>query len=291
MDTLKDIVVIYHKNCPDGFTASWAAWKKFGDNASYIQAGYGDQLPDTIEGKEVYVLDFSYNADILESLQNKAKRLVVIDHHKGSQEYVTSKKEFVFNLSHSGAYLTWEYFFPDTRIPKLVQYISEDDINKLTLPNANEIVAYIMAKPRTFLDFEKLSQEMENDEKEEQIIETGKLLLRYKDIVLDVALNSVHFIDLQGVILPAVNVTLPMFEKSYLLQKIYIKYPPVSLSYRYDEGEWKCSLRSNGMFNCIDLAKQFGGSGHPGSAGFSIKAENGIFPFKVVNIKEFTDSL
>jgi hypothetical protein len=33
---LTDTVVIYHADCRDGFGAAYAAWKKFGDNASYI---------------------------------------------------------------------------------------------------------------------------------------------------------------------------------------------------------------------------------------------------------------
>ena len=37
METLKKIVVIYHDQCRDGFGAAYAAWKKFGDDASYIQ--------------------------------------------------------------------------------------------------------------------------------------------------------------------------------------------------------------------------------------------------------------
>ncbi len=41
----KDIVVIYHKHCPDGFGAAYAAWKKFGDAAEYLPASYGDPVP------------------------------------------------------------------------------------------------------------------------------------------------------------------------------------------------------------------------------------------------------
>lgn len=36
MEPLKEIVIIYHAQCRDGLGSAYAAWKKFGDNASYI---------------------------------------------------------------------------------------------------------------------------------------------------------------------------------------------------------------------------------------------------------------
>jgi len=286
---LKDIVVIYHKHCGDGFGAAWAAWKKFGEEASYIPASYGDLIPEGIEGKEVYVVDFSYDEARLSDLESKAKRLVVIDHHKGGEAHVTARKEFVFNLAHSGAYLAWEYFHPEISVPVFLRYISESDIYSFTLPDAHIICVYLFTRPRTFADFDALYEEMEDESKRGLVIEKGKLLLGYRDILVEPALNSIHFIDLKGVIVPAVNVTLPLDEKSHLLHKVYELYPPVALSYRYDDGEWKCSLRSNGSFDCTELAGKFGGSGHPGSSGFAIKAEEGVFPFTIVenpNIQE-----
>lgn len=282
-DPLKDIVVIYHKNCHDGFGAAWAAWKKFGNMATYIAASYGDPIPEGIEGKEAYVVDFSYDSPRLIDLESKAKRLVVIDHHKGGEAHVRATKEHVFDLEHSGAYLTWQYFHPGTKVPTFLEYISEGDMYVLTLPDAEVICAYLFTRPRTFEDFDTLYEEMEDESKRKTILEKGKLIMGYRDIVIEPALHSIHFINLAGTVVPAVNVTLPMDEKSHLLHKVYELYPPVAMSYRYDDGEWKCSLRSNGDFDCTVLAGKFGGSGHKGSSGFAIKAEPGVFPFTIVD--------
>ena len=32
----KDIVIFYHKECQDGFSGAWVAWKKFGESADYV---------------------------------------------------------------------------------------------------------------------------------------------------------------------------------------------------------------------------------------------------------------
>lgn len=283
MEPLKDIVVIYHDRCHDGFGAAWAAWVKFGEKASYIPAGYGDSLPDGIEGKDVYVVDFSYSGDTLSDLEKKAKNLMVIDHHEGARERVLAVKSNIFNTEHSGAYLAWEYFHEGLKIPKFIEYLSESDIFKPTLPNFEEVTAYLFAQPRTFLDFNRVFEEFEDENRWQGLLEKGRLLLNYREIIIQTASESVDFIDLDGIIIPAVNVSLPMSEKSYLLHTIYKKYPHISMSYRYHEGEWRCSLRSDTKINCIDIAKKFGGTGHPGSAGFSIKAEDGKFPFRFVS--------
>lgn len=284
--SLKDIVIIYHKNCPDGFGAAWAAWRKFGENASYVPASYSDPIPEEIAGKEVYVVDFSYDATRLADLESKAKRLVVIDHHKGGEPHVRATKEHVFDMTHSGAYLAWQYFHPNEKVPEFVEYLSDGDMNVYTRQDARPICAYICATEKEFEAFDGVYEEMEDISRRNDVLEKGRNLMRYRDFVIEPALNSVHFLQLADVVVPAVNAVFPMDEKSYMIQRIYEKYPPVAMSYRYDEGEWKVSLRSNGEFNCMELAKKFGGSGHPGASGFSIKAEPGVFPFVVVDKPE-----
>ena len=40
-------MVLYHDNCPDGFTAAWAVWKALGDRAEYRAMNYGQGLPSS----------------------------------------------------------------------------------------------------------------------------------------------------------------------------------------------------------------------------------------------------
>ena len=55
---MKDIIVIYHGECSDGFGGAWAAWKKFGETVDYIGAHHGDEPPVGLVGKEIYFIDF-----------------------------------------------------------------------------------------------------------------------------------------------------------------------------------------------------------------------------------------
>ena len=277
-----DIVVIYHANCYDGFGGAWAAWKKFGDTATYISAKHGQHLPDGVDDREIYVIDFAYTEPLLLELEQRARRLVCIDHHKTAEAWVPKLKEFVFNLEHSGAYLAWQYFFPEEPVPKCIEYISESDIFKMTLPFAEEVVAYLHALPLTFESYEKMRAEIDDVAGFAQAIEKGTLLMVYRDKVLEVAMGSIHTIAFAGHEIPAINMCFPISEVSYGLHKVYELFPPIAMSYRLDDGIWKCSLRSNGTIDCAEIAQQFGGGGHPGAAGFAIPYEEGIFPFKII---------
>lgn len=79
------IVVIYHGNCADGFTAAWAARKKFGDSAEYVAGVYQNPPPD-VAGKDVVLLDFSYKRDVLRDMAKVARSILVLDHHKSAAE-------------------------------------------------------------------------------------------------------------------------------------------------------------------------------------------------------------
>ncbi len=52
--------VIYHADCTDGFGAAYSAWKQLGNRAEYHACKHGTTPPD-VKGKNVVILDFSYD--------------------------------------------------------------------------------------------------------------------------------------------------------------------------------------------------------------------------------------
>ncbi len=58
MANVRSIAVLYHADCPDGFGAAWAAWKKFDDRAMYPPVRHNEPPPKEIAGKAVYTVDF-----------------------------------------------------------------------------------------------------------------------------------------------------------------------------------------------------------------------------------------
>ena len=93
----KRIVVIYHGECFDGFGGAWAAWKKFGDRASYIPAFDRVDPPHGVRGKEVYLIDYTYPAKIIHKLIARNRSVTAIDHHISAEAAVklTDRKSVV----------------------------------------------------------------------------------------------------------------------------------------------------------------------------------------------------
>jgi hypothetical protein len=79
----REVVVVYHDPCLDGMASRYAAWKKFGNDASYIPGKYEGKLPlDRFKDKRVYCVDFSYKKDAILQILTVCKSLHIYDHHK-----------------------------------------------------------------------------------------------------------------------------------------------------------------------------------------------------------------
>lgn len=63
-------LVIYHGHCMDGFGAAFAAWHFLGDKAQYVAMQHGLPAPD-VEGRNVAIVDFSFNLEIMKALMTK----------------------------------------------------------------------------------------------------------------------------------------------------------------------------------------------------------------------------
>ena len=144
----KSIVVLYHAHCPDGMAGAWVLKQRFDESAEYIAVKRGEGFPDisNLENKEIYVIDFSFTVDEIKEVESKCKKFVIIDHHISSQEEVESAHNYVFDLDHAGCYLAWEYFYPDTPVPLLLQYISEGDIFKYRLADHEKYMPAIYGR-------------------------------------------------------------------------------------------------------------------------------------------------
>ena len=155
-------LVIYHANCADGFGAAFAAWLKLADNVDYFPCQYGSNthkfgwdLLDT-EGREVYILDFSFPKDIMESIFKLAKRVVWLDHHKSAFEmwcgeipeegswcedtnFMQGQHMITLDNNKSGAYLAWEYFHSGTEVPMFIKHIDDRDRWVFAIPGSKEL--------------------------------------------------------------------------------------------------------------------------------------------------------
>jgi oligoribonuclease NrnB/cAMP/cGMP phosphodiesterase (DHH superfamily) len=283
-ENLKDIVIIYHDHCQDGFGAAFAAWKKFGDSASYIPCSDRKNPPEGLVNKEVYILDFSYPAEVLLSLESVNKKLVIIDHHISAKEAVMGVKEHLFCSERSGAYLSWQYFV-SSNVPHFIELLDIIDLAKDKTDSFNDETTYILSKPYSFEAYEELCSDFSDNTKLSEIKKLGAAQNQYLKNIIQTLTEDPSFVEFEGYTVPCLNVYLPINEKSLLLKELYTKYPPFAISYRLDDGKIKASLRSDGItFDVSELAAKYGGGGHKGAAGFVVESD--LFPPMFKPVKE-----
>jgi len=155
-------LVVYHRGCMDGAAAALAAWLRFGDEAEYRPANYGDPAPtdDEVRGRDVYVLDFSYpRAELvrMNAAQMSIDKLIIVDHHKTAQADLAGLDtgqaglRCTFDISKSGAVLAWEHFHNPVSIghefdvPELFAYVQDRDLWRWELPHSKAVSAALGA--------------------------------------------------------------------------------------------------------------------------------------------------
>jgi nanoRNase/pAp phosphatase (c-di-AMP/oligoRNAs hydrolase) len=278
----KDILVVYHAECLDGLGAAAVAYKKFGENAEYIPVKYTDPVPD-MTGKQVYILDFCYDPEVLLPLLHIARKVVVLDHHlkavnnwrfhMNTASYPTL--EMVLNMNSSGAMLAWEYFFPMCQPPALVQHIKDNDLWEFRYPSTKPFITHLKSLRNNIRNWQGL---FDLDAKDYAAhIRSGEAMHKLFEGQLNELLSTTERLSVRinGVEGTAINVS-PTFtsEAGNFLAK---ENGTFALVYSIQGDMVRCSLRSSKGSNCNvnDLAGVFGGGGHENSSGF------------VVSIKKF----
>ncbi|MBI2515219.1 hypothetical protein HYV91_03530 [Candidatus Wolfebacteria bacterium] len=269
---MKSIVVFYHKNCLDGFTAAWAAWRKFGKNAVYIGIEAKSEPVKNLRNKEIYFLDACFEEKPLRRMVKNNKKVVVIDHHLSRKDFVHIATEAVFDLKRSGSALAWNYFHSERLMPKLVSYVEDNDLWRFRLPYARELNNSLETYPMTFEGWSKLAADFQFSGKRKKYIEEGRAIIKYKKKIaqeLAKAGDEVFFENHRAI---AVNSSILKSEiGEFVLQN---KMAPLFILWHYEakpKPKIYFSLRSNGKINVAELAKKFGGGGHRAAGGFNFE--------------------
>lgn len=168
------VTIIYHADCIDGFGSAYAAWSRFGDDASYRPLHHGEALEmSDIAGQEVFILDFSFPPDALESMAAAARSVTQIDHHASARLAWASRLPsnesgltvyrdpalpltIIFDLQKSGARLTWEHFLPTQPVPLALLHIEDQDLWRFALPHTRTFCRALRLQPFIFATWHEL---------------------------------------------------------------------------------------------------------------------------------------
>jgi uncharacterized protein len=269
----KPPIVITHTPCMDGYTARWACWLAHPD-WEFVDGVHGHPPPDCT-GRDVYMLDFSYRAEVLQQIIKIADRVTIIDHHSGQENVVRPLLEDgvidgVFDTKHSGAYLSWQWFHPDEEVPYFVRLVEDRDLWRFELPEAKDANSYFFSHEynfETWSDFRKFCEEplsLRN------LTAGGSAINRklQKDLAEFIP-KSKHTLCIGGCYVPTAN--LPYFMASEAGHILCANEPFAAVYFRQGD-EWVVSLRSdeNGV-DVSAVARLYGGNGHKNASSFRVK--------------------
>jgi uncharacterized protein len=269
-------VVLYHKDCADGFGAAFAAWTILGDPAVYVPVQYGEPMPlgQIPVGGTVYIVDFSYPREELISLAQRSNRVVVLDHHKTAREALEGLDGTVpglsvtFDMDRSGAVLTWEYFHPGEPVPLLLRYVQDRDLWRWEMISSREFSAALALEPKDFQTWTNLREMVEDVNDRVAFLRRGAAVLKYQKSLVDSLASKAVMSDVGGHSVPAVNCPIFQSELGEELCKKYPDSPFAAVWFCPDEKSEIWSLRSRNGFDVSEVARSLGGGGHAAAAGF-----------------------
>ena len=185
------IVVVYHKDCKDGFGAALVAWKKFGGEGRYIPVSYGTEQDSFVDDMaksaepppgELYVLDFSFNTDHLRRLAKVFRKITILDHHDTARKELMEERKIDeqrganvwavnrqiedlgnvsldFDMDRAGCQLAWDHFFQPFQTinreisrPEFINYLGWRDLWWHKRRNAYKKYADVIEALHLYLD-------------------------------------------------------------------------------------------------------------------------------------------
>jgi oligoribonuclease NrnB/cAMP/cGMP phosphodiesterase (DHH superfamily) len=285
-------LVIYHGKCSDGFGSALAAYTYFkptdgknknGKMVEYFGASFYQAPPD-VTGKNVIICDFSYKSAVTATLLEQASKLVILDHHKSAESELKSvpDENKIFDMTHSGAYITWRYFFGNTPVPTGILYIEDNDIWTKKMPMTREVTSYIYSLPFEFTEYEKILDDVFLTNIAMQV---GTGMVKQNDIYISQALMHCcpKFVAVGSTYYFVVHCNSTVL-KSEIGNTCLTKFMNADFSTIYSVGDDEFFFSMRSMDDRADvslIASKFGGGGHRNASGMS---SGSMYPYgKVID--------
>ena len=302
----KHMLIAYHANCIDGFTAAWAVVKNLPKGVSYelmpmdySEASYAALYLSLQERKDftnVAIVDFSIPMNYIAKLNSvdHIQEVTILDHHKTALQnygYVgqitpssnmtlqIGKTEVLLDNSRSGAAIAWQFFSlinPDMEfaqaapLPKLIKYVQDYDLWKLEFGEATKAInAFLKLANKTIDSWDDIAEMLEDSIGTAAILyEGGKELEQFET-------ECVSYVDTwRSVSISGYEIQIVQCPKQYASrvgELLAQKTGTFGATYVVlSDGKAEVSLRSRSDVDVAAIAKNYGGGGHAKAAGFTI---------------------
>jgi hypothetical protein len=273
-----DPLVLYHARCPDGFAAALAAWLYYEGRAEFRGLDHGEvqslaDLPP-LDGRAVYILDFSFDPELMRGIEQRAAKLVMLDHHKSAAEKLTGFAcrcgVVHFDMGKSGSRLAWEFFQADRALPDLVRFIEDRDIWKWEFEESAAFLAALDMELQTFERWAEIAS-FTPAQLQDFMARGAAMDEKYRKLCADIAAGAQPLV-FNGV--PGLMVNAPGMFHSLVGDILSKQSGTFALMWSAaGNGMVKAGLRSQRDYDCIPLAESMGGGGHAQACGFRMSVD------------------
>ena len=269
-------LVIYHgRNCPDGFASALAAWLFYEGQAEFLALDHGDiksmdELP-ALAQRAVYILDFSFSPELMRGIDERAAKLVMLDHHKSAADALRGfdcRRGLVhFDMEKSGARLAWEFFQPEHAVPDLVRFVEDRDIWTWHWPDSAGFLAALDMEPFDFARWQAIAGF--DAAQLAGYVDRGRAMdEKFSKLATGIA-EGAQPLTFNGV--SGLMVNAPGVFHSLVGDILSKQSGTFALMWSADKtGVIKVGLRSQRSFDCIPLATSMAGGGHAQACGFKM---------------------
>ena len=270
----------YHKSDLDG-RCSGTIVTMIGNECEMIGVDYNDSLLqmvnddriDLIKNETVYMVDFSFS-NIKDMIWlNDLCDFHWIDHHKSAIEKMDGFKcKGLREIGKSGCELTWEYLFPDKKMPEFVRLLGRYDVwdhkDADVLPFQSGMRMQDDTMPES-----NIWDDLLNDDGSliERIINSGRTILSYERKQNEIYAKGMHYeTEFEGLRAIVIN---KAFQNSKIFDSVYDpEKHDVMILFGVKPNEFKYSIYSTkDEVDVSKIAVKYGGGGHKGAAGFYSK--------------------
>ena len=278
-------IVLYHGHCSDGYGSAFVVWLYYKyhyglDNANaikYIPCYYqkepnlAAEFLSDMSGKNILMCDFSYKYEQLLQLISVANTFMILDHHKTAEANLKKIPDNlkVFDMKRSGAGITWDFFYPNDKLPTFLEYIQDRDIWSNKFRETAPFVAFFYEQEFNFELWETYLEE----QNVVNAIEIGNNWLGYQKILMDKIIKKTSYViqeinNQYSIVLYSNSSEL----KSDIGNKVFRAIPIGDFSCVWDynlyTNQSSCSLRStDDRYDVSAIATNFGGGGHRNASG------------------------
>lgn len=283
----------FHNKDMDGYFSGAVVKHKYPD-VELRGWDYKDPVPDFSEMEgfdEVILIDITFPLNILVEL-GKIKKLTVIDHHISFKKQVDALDsyfenenklmtfEYIFDQNLSACELGFQHYFG--YIPPIVELVGKYDTWRANgtlewetsvLPVKYFLYGWVNRPENVMVQwFEK-----DTDSIIKYMIGTGKAIMNYER-TMDEARTRSYAFETEAYGLRALCINTNFMSSETMISRFDPEKHDIQIGFAWNGRGWGVSLRSiEGGADASVIAKERGGGGHKGAAGFEVKQFEDIF--------------